>query len=145
MAQALYIREGDGNHIILNQRERYSEVQIAQMKRNEGLQGGGVMEDTELSGLVRGFLNRQSGMNITVTEAMLNELGGALADILLFMNVYAKRCDDMAYQRELHGCCAVEKVLRILGISVEIVQREEDGYYTAAKIGEKTFPVETFQ
>ena len=72
MAQALYLRESDENYIILNQREQYGEVQIAQMKRNEGLQGGGVMEDTELSGLVRGFLNRQSGMNITVTEAMPN-------------------------------------------------------------------------
>ena len=46
MAQALHLRESDENYIILNQREQYGEVQIAQMKRNEGLQGGGVMEDT---------------------------------------------------------------------------------------------------
>ena len=42
MAQALYLRESDENYIILNQREQYGEVQIAQMKRNEGLWNEGL-------------------------------------------------------------------------------------------------------
>ena len=144
MAQALYLRETDGSRIILNQREQYGEVQIAQMKGNEGLQGGGVMEDTELSGLVRGFLNRQSGMNITVTESMLNELGDALSREFGDMNLYAQRRDENRYREALRGCCGMEKVLRILGISTETVQRKEDNRYAAVKIGDATFPVRTW-
>ena len=145
MAQALYLSESDENYIILNQREQYGEVQIALMKRSKGLQrGGGVMEDTELSGLVRGFLNRQGGMNITVTESMLNELGDALSRELGDMNLYAKRRDEDAYLKALRGCCGMEKVLRILGISTETVQRKEDNCYTAVKIGNATFPVRTW-
>ena len=145
MAQALYLRESDENYIILNQREQYGEVQIALMKRNKGLQrGGGVMEDTELSGLVRGFLNRQSGMNITVTESMLNELGDALSRELGDMNLYAKRRDENRRREALRGCCGMEKVLRILGISTETVQRKEDNRYIAVKIGDVTFPVRTW-
>ena len=60
MAQALYLRESDENYIILNQRERYSDVQIALMNRNEGLQRGGVITGEELFRLALECLNRQS-------------------------------------------------------------------------------------
>ena len=60
MAQALYLREADGDYIILNQREQYGNVQIVLMKRNKGLQRGGVITGEELFRLALECLNRQS-------------------------------------------------------------------------------------
>ena len=143
MAQALYLRESDENYIILNQREQYGEVQIAQMKRNEGLQGGGVMEDTELSGLVRGFLNRQGGMNITVTESMLNELGAYMTATMRYIN-YAQKSGNLRNET-LHRwkLLSAARVLETLGIPY---QREltEQGEYVSATICDATFPVRTY-
>ena len=141
MAQALYLRESDENYIILNQREQYGEVQIAQMKRNEGLQGGGVMEDTELSGLVRGFLNRQSGMNITVTESMLNEIGAYMATTMRDIN-YAQKSGNLRNET-LHRwkLLSAARVLETLGIPYQrgLTGR---GEYVSATICGVTFSTE---
>ena len=56
----LYLREADGNHIILHQREKYDDVQVVPLDAERKLRrGGAVVTDTELSGMVRGFLSRQ--------------------------------------------------------------------------------------
>ena len=142
MAQALYLSESDENYIILNQREQYGEVQIALMKRNKGLQrGGGVMEDTELSGLVRGFLNRQGGMNITVTESMLNEIGAYMAATMRDIN-YAQKSGNLRNET-LHRwkLLSAARVLETLGIPY---QRELTGRgeYVSATICGVTFSTE---
>ena len=58
MAQALYLREADGNRLILNQIGEYGEVQIVPLNQNRELvRGGTVISDKELSRLVREFLD----------------------------------------------------------------------------------------
>ena len=60
MAEALYLREADGNHLILNQRDKYDEIQIVSLNQNRELRrGGAVISDKDLAGLVRGFLDGQ--------------------------------------------------------------------------------------
>ena len=144
MAQALYVRELDENYIILNQRERYGEVQVALMKRNKGLQrGGGVMEDTELSALVRGFLNRQGGMNITLTESMLNKIGAYMAATMRDIN-YAQKSGNLRNET-LHRwkLLSAARVLETLGIPY---QREltKQGEYVSVTICDATFPVQMY-
>ena len=81
---------------------------------------------------------------ITVTESMLNKLGDALSSELGDMNLYAIRRDWNRYHEASRDCCGIEKALRILGVSVETVQRKEDNRYAAVKIGDATFPVQTW-
>ena len=40
MAQDLYLREADGNHIILHQREKYGDVQVVPLDAERKLRRG---------------------------------------------------------------------------------------------------------
>ena len=60
MAQALYLRDAEGNLVILNQREQYGDVQIALFNRDRELKRGGVITGEELFRLALECLNRQS-------------------------------------------------------------------------------------
>ena len=139
MAEALYLREADGNHLILNQRDKYDEVQIVSLNRNRELRrGGGIMSDKDLAGLVRGFLDGQDDeksktvQSFDLTDGDRARLGNRIADLMTRSNKGGcVNADDI-----LTG---MENALEILGIPFKEHWDGENDLYIGIDIAGKTF------
>ena len=142
MAEALYLREADGNHLILNQRDKYDEIQIVSLNRNRELRrGGGTMSDKDLSGLVRDFLNFQKSdesetvltiESIELTERVRDRLGKRMVYWMTRSNQGGcLNADDL-----LRG---MENALEILGIPFKEHWDGENDLYIGIDIAGKTF------
>ena len=115
MAQDLFLREADGNHIILHQHEKYGDVQIVPLDADRKLRrGGGVMEDMELSGMVRGFLNRQGEGKCTL---------GTVYDKRKLAELMAELTDDLGIKLETLAVRVTGLMSRI-NASMEDVESE---------------------
>lgn len=161
MAQDLYLREADGNHIILHQREKYSDVQVVPLDADRKLQrDGGVMEDTELSGLVRGFLNQKDEGKCTLgtvydkrklaelTAELTDDLGIKLETLATMVIVQMARINasmDDVESGEAFGTHdnmnGILFALSTLGISCEMRWNAERDHYIGVDIAGKTFYV----
>ena len=139
MAEAIFLREADGNHLILNQRDKYDEVQIVSLNRNRELQrGGGVISDKNLAGLVRGFLDGQDAekskivQSFDLTDGDRARLGNRIADLMTRSNQGGcLNADDL-----LRG---MENALEILGIPFKEHWDGENDLYIGIDIAGKTF------
>lgn len=82
---------------------------------------------------------------LTVTEAMLEQLGVFMVQKMEEANLWAQRNDEDALRVAQSAKVGMEKALTILGIPVRQAQSVPGGQYTYVEIGGKSFNVQTFE
>ena len=157
----LYLREADGNHIILHQREKYGDVQVVPLDADRQLRrGGAVMADMELSGMVRGFLNQQGAEKCTLgtaydkrklaelTAELADDLGIKLETLAVRVTGLMDRINASLEDAESEGAFGAHDqisgilyALSTLGIPCDTRWNAEKDHYIGVDIAGKTFYV----
>ena len=82
---------------------------------------------------------------LTVTEAMLEQLGAFMVQKMEEANLWKQRNDENALRVAQSAKLGIEEALTILGIPVRQAQSVPGGHYTYVEIGGKSFNVQTFE